>query len=193
MSGFKGKDYSSPYPDIHTSNYLKGASPTYNPSYLSGVDLAIKRANQKALTEAQKNYTSVKLNHNALSAKGITEEEKEKLQKIDDLAKFRPSKSREVATKVMANFDDMAKGYRYDKEELEKLSKKKMIKYYKQDEVEFSKPYYSDDSKFFSYFYPNRESLEERYKKQKLEKYQELSFRSSNKLLPKSQFDDDDK
>ena len=118
--------YDSPYPDIHTSTALRGPAPTYTPSYLTGIDLSLKKVNKPELTENEKRYSKMKLNHEELSGGNISIEEYNKLQKISDLAKFRPSKSREIGMKIIGSDPKgyYNQQYKYSKEELDKFEKK---------------------------------------------------------------------
>jgi len=95
----------------------------YQPSYLSGVDLALKRTNQKPLTEYEKNYRNMRLHHDQLKGNTISDTEKQKLTKIDDMAKYRPIKSRETGKKIINDFGDYKQQYKYDKKELDKFGR----------------------------------------------------------------------
>ena len=114
---------------------------------MTGIDIARKRAGLQELKDAKKH---MKLNHNELEGVAIAVKEKEKLDSITTLAKYRPSQSKEVAKRILNNDMDYSKEFKYQKDELDNFSKK---------------------PKVFSYFYPDRESLEERYQRERLEKY----------------------
>ena len=118
--------YDSPYPDIHTSTALRGPAPTYSPSYLSGIDLSLQRTNKPELSDNEKRYLKMKLNHGKLEGSTISIEESNKLQKISDLAKFRPSRSRDTGIKIIESNPKnyYTKQYKYSKEELDKYEKK---------------------------------------------------------------------
>lgn len=128
--------------DANNENWSKTP---YQLTYLTGIDIARKRAGQVPLSDSK---SQMKLDHNELSGVTISVSEQEKLENISSLAKFRPSKSREVAKKILANQPEYSKEYKYQKPELDIINKK---------------------GKFFSYFYPNRESLEERYNRERLD------------------------
>ena len=130
----------------------------YTPTYLNGIDLGRKRAGLKELTDKKRH---MKLHHNDLEGVSISVTEQQKLDNIGILTKYRPSKSREVAEKILHSNDkvDYSKEFKYQKDELDKFNKK---------------------GKFFSYFYPNRESLEERYQRERLEHIPTISSKFSS-------------
>lgn len=134
---------SSPYPDIYTSTSLKPPQPKYTPSYLAGIDLALNRSGQPAsrTPNSAHELRAYNVKHEALEAFPFTGsvEEYSRLAKISKLAKHRTAIGRQVAKEVIER--NYEKEYKYTKEEMDARLPKK----------------------FFSYFYPNRESLEDRY------------------------------
>ncbi|CAI2370616.1 unnamed protein product [Moneuplotes crassus] len=117
----------------------------YEPTYLSGIELGRKRA---GLKELELRKRQMKLKHDPLEGVSISVNEQQRFDSIDNLVKYRPSKSREVAEKILKSDDyNYAKDFKYEKNELDQFNKK---------------------GKIFSYFYPDRESLEERYARERL-------------------------